>query len=476
MNDIMRKPRMGLLMIASPRFKSLGEGTEDGTYAARKEQEARRIVEAGEKFAEVIFPNVIYDRNQLDVAMNLFYNRKVDCILALYLSWAEDFAWVRFLRDAFEVPILFGCIVKEQCSFTDTTDENEFVEFLSAGNLVGTLEASGSLARFDRKMVQTAIGSFNSIMKRAAIFAQASKVRSILRNTNFGLLASYNEVMWSTYVDPYNLFVSVGPELKFLSVATLEDEINIIPEKEAASKTNMMLEKYPVLPDVDKEKLLQSVKASMAVENLARKMNIDMVVLNDIDPVLFQHVGLRPGFTPCPGTEDVSVVPEGDIGAGLAVYILKILSGKHVNFIEPFYIDKESGCFAAGHAGPNDYTDPKGSVKLARDVRFAKTSYKYAGAPFAWYVIPPGEKTMVHISECGGKYKLVCTLVDAIECKHFLTSYSHGLFKPRIPVNELFRRLLEIGVTQHYGLVEGNYIKELEDFAHIMGYNYYFIK
>lgn len=475
MNDITRKPRMGLLLIGASRFRPLGEGSLDGTYAERKEREAKKIVAEGERMSEVVFPGIIYEKEQLQTAINLFYNKKVDFIFTIYLSWAEDFTWVRFLRDVFDVPIFFGCIVRDKCSFKDTSDENEFVEFLSAGNLVGTLEASGSVARFNKKMVRTSIGNLKSIMEEVAAFSQASMVRSILRNTNFGLLACYNEAMWSTYVDPYNLFVSAGPELRFLSIATLVDEINSISEEEVSSKTNTILTKYTTLADVDKEKLSQSVKVSMAVERLARRMDIDMVVLNDIDKVLFEHVGLRPGFTPCPGTEDVLVVPEGDIGGGLAVYILKILSRKHVNFIEPFYIDEETGCFAAGHAGPNDYTDPSGSVKIARDVRFAKTSYKYAGAPFAWYVIPPGEKTMVHISECCGKFKLACTLVDAVECKHFLASYSHGMFKPRIPVNDLFGKLVEIGVTQHYAVVDGNYIKELEDLADIMDFEYNYI-
>ena len=31
-----RKPRIGLLLIGSPRFKPLGEGTAHGTYEARK--------------------------------------------------------------------------------------------------------------------------------------------------------------------------------------------------------------------------------------------------------------------------------------------------------------------------------------------------------------------------------------------------------------------------------------------------------
>ena len=66
---------------------------------------------------------------------------------------------------------------------------------------------------------------------------------------------------------------------------------------------------------------------------------------------------LRPGFCPTRGDSRLTVVPEGDIGGGLAVYILKLLSGRRANFIEPFYIIHQRNRFAAGHAGPNDYTN-----------------------------------------------------------------------------------------------------------------------
>ena len=167
------------------------------------------------------------------------------------------------------------------------------------------------------------------------------------------------------------------------------------------------------------------------------------------------------------------MVPEGDIGGGLAVYILRLLSGKPVNFIEPFHIDLPNNCFAGGHAGPNDYTDPAGRVQIARDVRFAKTAYKYAGAPFAWYLIPPGRKTMLHVSQKDGKFQMVCGLVDALPARHFITSYSHGLFRPAEgDMKSFFQKLLGIGVTQHYGVVAGDYTAELAALAKILGFSF----
>jgi L-arabinose isomerase len=197
---------------------------------------------------------------------------------------------------------------------------------------------------------------------------------------------------------------------------------------------------------------------------------------NDIDPAMFKLIGLRAGFYHPLFNENISVlVPEADIGAGLITYMLKLISGKHVNFIEPFHIEAAYGAFASGHAGPNDHNDPDfiQNVLIARDVRFAKTGYKYAGAPFAWYRISPGRKTMAQLVECNGKYKLICTLVDSLEGKHLLATYSHSIFKPLVPVTELFEQILKTGTTQHFALVDGEYLTELSILAEIMDFEYY---
>ena len=128
--------------------------------------------------------------------------------------------------------------------------------------------------------------------------------------------------------------------------------MNNIDDNECNKLTKEILSKYEVKGTIDEEKMAASVKGSLALEKIARKYDCELLVLNDIDKVLQRTIGLRPGFTPCPGTDDVLVVPEGDIGAGLCAYILKKLTSQHVSFIEPFHIDSQTGTFAAGPACP----------------------------------------------------------------------------------------------------------------------------
>jgi len=470
------KAKAGLLLIASPRFRNLGDGLSRGTYENRKNTDVKEILGSLRDSINVVYPGIVYEREEMQRAMDLFYAEKVDFVVAEFLSWSEDFAWIRFLRDMPEIPVMFVNPVKDKMTFNTTLDEDDFIDFLCSGTLVGSLEAAGSIPRIGRRNVQIAIGSREEIVKEILSFSQVAKVRSVLRQSTFALLANYNEVMWSTYVDPYNLFARIGPELRFVTYSALSDEISEVTDAETRNYKNELTSNYKVMDDVDDEKFFASVRASLGIAKLTEKLNIDAMVYNDIDSAMFSLIGLRPGFYHPSLNNNLSVlVPEADIGAGLITFILKILTGKHINYIEPFHVESLDNTFAGGHAGPNDHNDInfKENVLIARDVRFAKTNYKYAGAPFAWYRMAPGRKTIAQLTENNGTYKLVCTLVDSLEGEHLFATYSHSIFRPVIPVKKLFGEILKIGTTQHFAAVDGDYCSDLEMLAGVMGFEYH---
>ncbi len=471
-----RKAKAGVLLIASPRFENLGAGLKRGTYGERKSMELEGIINPLKSFLDVVFPRIVYNKQDIEKAIKIFFAEDVDFVIAEFLSWSEDFAWIRFLRDMPEIPVLFVNPAKGKMSFENTLEEDDFIDYLCSGTLVGSLEASGSIARTGRKHVITIAGSRQELIPKIESFAKVARIKRILSNSTVGLLANYNEAMWSTYIDPYRLFTRIGPEIRFIAYSTYADAIAEIREEEFEAYKNDLLSLYKMMDDVDNVKFEASVCASIGLAKLAEEQNIDVMAFNDIDTAMFKLIGLRAGFYHPYFNENISVlVPEADIGGGLITYILKLLSGKHVNFIEPFHIETDYGTFAGGHAGPNDHNDPDyvQNVIIARDVRFAKTNYKYAGAPFAWYRISPGRKTMAQLVEEEGRYKLVCTLVDSLEGKHILATYSHSIFKPIVPVTDLFEQILKIGTTQHFAIVDGDYCKELELLAKIMDFEFY---
>ncbi|MDY4138891.1 MAG: hypothetical protein SOY30_06105 [Eubacteriales bacterium] len=420
-------------------------------------------------FAEVTFPGVIYEAEDARRAIALFTREAVDCVLALYLSWAEDFMSNRFLRDMPPVPVLYAWRMRDSVSLGDTHDDDEFAEFLCCGGLVGSLEASGDVARHQRPMLEIASGTWAELLARLQGFSCAARARALLRDSRVGLLASMNELMWATYVDPYQVFMQIGPELSFLSVAELCDSIDAVSPEEAASVAAGLTAAFPVLPGVDEEKLRASVRATLGMERLAAERRCDLLVLNDVDTTLFAKVGLRPGFYPTSEAVRTVIVPEGDVGAGLAALMLRLLTGERIHFIEPFHVDLPSDTFEGSHAGPNDYLAPGGKTMISRDVRFAKTRWKYVDAPFAWHVFPEGLHTMVHLSQHGGQFVMAVTLVESLPHQAHLATYSHGRFRPvGQSCRQLFDQLLRLGVTQHYCLGSGYRTQEVADLARLL--------
>lgn len=472
-----RKAKAGLLLIASPRFKNLS-GPERGTYGERKEL-AVRDIKASMDFLDIVDPGIVYEREDAQKAMDLFYDEKVDFIYAEFLSWSEDFAWIRFLRDCPDIPMLFCNVAKPKMTFETTIDEDDFIDYLCAGTLVGSLEGSGSIRRVPRKNVKTVMGTRGQITEKARTFAKAAKTRAILRHSNVGLMANMNEAMWSTYIDNYDLFTKIGPEIHYIPYSDYGTEIESLTDAEVKEYADELTSKYKMMDDVEYDKFIGCVKATLGIRKLAEKNDIDCYVYNDIDRATFCVAGCRAGFYPQWFNDNLSVlVPEADIAAGLITYIMKLISGKNVNFIEPFHIEDDFGTFAGGHAGPNDHNDPdwQENVVMARDVRFAKTSWKYAGAPFAWNRFSPGMKTVAGLYEEDGKYKLITFQAESLTGKHLLATYSHSVFRPVVPVKELFEQILRIGATQHYAIVDGDIRPELEDFAQMMGFEFYNIK
>ena len=473
--DKHRKPKVGLFFLACDRFLEMGNGTSGGTYQARVQQQAKQIIEDLSSRFKIYNDTLILNSQQVQSSIACFVQNDVDMILIVFLSWSQDAALIRLLRDMPLFPMVLYCPVKEQIAPSSGVSEEQLVEFLASGGLVGTLEASGSFVR-QRKKVQVLVGTPKETMDQLTSFAIAAKATKFARNAKFGLMSGYNELMWSTYVNPYQFFVNAGPEIKFLTYNAYAEAISKISDAEAEAYCTELSQKYTMEKDVDQKLFIESARASLGLYVMAQALGLDALAINDVDIELLKLIGLRPGFY-CEGwNEDVSVVvPEADLGAAFVSFILKIMSESNVNFVEPFYVDKKRNLFAVGHAGPHDHTGEinRPFVKIATDVRFCKQPIRYAGAPFAWLRIPPGKKTLAHFSENNGSYKIVCFEAESIEGSHIFPSFSHGEFVPRIPVNELFEKIINKGINQHFAVVNKDVSSELEFFAKINGFEYH---
>ena len=83
---------------------------------------------------------------------------------------------------------------------------------------------------------------------------------------------------------------------------------------------------------------------------------------------------------------------------------------------------------------------------------------------------------MAQLGECDGKYKMVCSMVESLPGEHILATYSHTIFRPAVPVKQLFEQILKVGTTQHLAVVDGDYREELALFCEMMGIEFHDIR
>ena len=473
-----RRARIGLLLLGSNVHKGFGENTEHGSYVERVQKYVNKYIAEFDKLGDVTFSEIVFNQDAARKSIDAFFNAKVDCVIIINLSWTEDSGLICFLRNMPPVPMLFAAVANDDTQLESTADDDGFTTLLTVNSLVGSLECSGAFRRFNTPMCERVSGTFDKVFEKAKVFVAASRARGILRESDFALLGPYNEVMWSTYVDPYSLYMDVGPNIHFYSVSQLKESIDKVSDSDVRSAMERIVSTYPSDGPVDEEKFFGTVKASLGFDYFCKDHGIDCMVLNDIDKALLDVLGCRPGFIWSSGENNAVVVPEGDIGSGVAAYTLRLLSGHQVNYIEGFFIQHKEQWIAVGHGGPNDYRDPEGKCIISTDIRYANADIKYPGAPLAWYTFPTGEITVLHSSQNMGKqdqkaFKFVAGRAESLETKHFMSSFTHGKIRPiGAGCEEWVQKLIDEGVTQHYAITKGDYKAEIECLSKLINFNY----
>ena len=411
--------RVGLLLFCTDRMRTLATDDAGVGYEAIASEYGLSILDALKDMCAWVYPGNVYGRSDLERAMRMFVTEDVDAVLAVHISWTEDFNWIRFLRDMPPMPVMLACVTRESMGFERVTMDSSFTRAMASCNVVGALEASGNIERVGRSMVSTCAGTLGELTGRLEAWTRAAGVRARLRRANFGLLGDYNEVMWSTYVDPYDVFARIGPELRFCGIPDLLREVDAVGEGEVEQASLDALSRYASTMPIDPKKLRASIRASMAFERLSVRKNLDALVYNDVDAAMLRSLGLRPGFLRMDDGNAVTV-PEGDLGSGVAAYVLHELSGGPIQYIEPFYIVREQDWLVVGHSGPSNYAEDPARCLLCNDMRFAAADIRYPAAPMAWYAFPEGRYTLLHFSQGRNRLKMVMSRADILPSDHFL--------------------------------------------------------
>lgn len=465
-------PKAGLLLFEAKWFIDLGIGAEGGSVGdlgSLLKQEIKKIENSLAGKVNLINPGIIFDIDSAKKAMDLFCREKIDLVIVVYLTWAEDLAWLEILKNIGDTPILYW----EYMSGFYTTGQYTALELYHNSGIVGALQGSGSLRRF-RKKFKLVIGEAGDADTIGSItsFAKAAMVKNILKDSIMGLLPFRNDQMKSTCMDEYMMLKKTGMLLQILTLAELKEESASIKEDEAREFMQYNIKNFNLAGNVKERDFLQACRVSLALSNMYFKYGLSALALNDVCDELHRNVGLRPCLYPEVYNSKGAIIGfEGDVACTMAMYIMYLFTRKPAGFTEILNFNPREGTVNAGHPGPNNprLAASYGEVNIVPDVEYMDSAFEYAGSATLELIGAPGRVTMVNLLDVGDEIQMIVARGNSLGGHKRLPAFPHFCIKTDVPVLEFLEKVIKAGSTQHFAVIHADIVNELLDLGSIMG-------
>ena len=407
---------------------------------------------------------VINSAQSLELCKSGLSNVSPDLLILMFQVWAEDY-YINALRDFLtKTSLLVWCYQP----WLRPKIPMSFVEVLRASGPVGTFEGLGTLRNLRIPFSYT-FGSQQDlhVIRDIQRAARVGRVVRSLRKARFGLLPARNEQMQSTFVDEFRLMAEIGPTVRMFSVAELAKRTYSIPDEEVKNYLLELQEHYQVI-GVPEETLALAVRCSLGLAHLAVDHQIDLLSFNDISDELHETLGLRPClYLPLIDESGIQIALEGDLGSATAMFVLKILSGSPIFFVEIWFWDEIENVIIGGHAGmQNPACGKPGEIWISQDYEFAQSD-RYPGAHWQ-YVAKPGEVTLFQLRGTPEGWQAIVATGQAIDTKPWIEGYPHAVIRLDVSIDHFNRRVAKVGSTQHWVMAYGNFVLDLQALCEIL--------
>ena len=108
-----------------------------------------------------------------------------------------------------------------------------------------------------------------------------------------------------------------------------------------------------------------------------------------------------------------------------------------------------------------------GTMRIVNDVEY-ENSDRFTGAA-SFFKYKPGPVTAVNSIWDGEGLRWSCVEGQSLPGPAKMDGNCHIVFRPSVPVRELYRRMVDRGVTQHWLFVSGHRSAEIERLCGVLG-------
>ncbi len=463
------KPKIGILFLTSGWFRDVGVQSSSSALTDEVQKIAEKIIKKFSSFCEPIFNGVICSTKDAEIAAQKINQAEVYGLIISPLMWCEDQILLAALKNLPDLPILV-------CTFFpyETLPEYlEFPEMLKGSGSVGTLQMSGLLKR-EEYFYRSVSGYYldEKLYKEIQIHCLSFAIKRSLRNTKCGVLPFPCDQMSTTFVDDFTIRKLYGVELKYLELQRFKNEAEKISQSEI-DKFISLIESKGYIVGVDQKNINEGARFALAMEKIIKQERLNILAMNDVCKEMHDCFGLRPSLTnPSLSDSDVVVSMEADVAAGIGMFILRQLTGESPFYTEPLTADWGKNTILFGHAGyhVSISSDEKYPVKIIPDVEY-KNSDTFTGA-CTYFKYKPGPVTVVNCVYNGKRLQFSAFEGNSLPGPPMLEGNCHLLCETDIPLKTFYEQVIQTGVSQHWIIVAGNHLKELEVLCYWLNIDY----
>ena len=449
--------------------------TETGMEGLREimERDARGLEKVLQENFDVVYPGLATNVAESEKVGRILRQEQVDIALMYHACYVDDAMSLVFLKGLGDIfPVLFfsqglAGIPKD---FT-LLDAARTWGNNSAVQLGGTLKRMRPNLKFG-----FVFGALNDpgAIKEIDEYARAIKAVKKLGQSKVAYLPHRSAAvpMYDTYPDDTMMMSQTGVEIIYLYTQNLLDAMNKVPEEDTEILLKELYHKYDIVEPPEEEVRL-AAREALALEQVVKDNKLDALAID-----MFPELTPRTGMLPCLGMarlidQGIVVATEGDLSVSVSGIILQELTGKPVHFWEHLMFDEDRNWVLGGHEGGSAGFS---MAKAGERVRLRNTQYlnfrNIPGAPY-YGVVPefitqPGPVTLLTLFRGAEGYEMRLASGESVDTEPRPVHFEHTIFKPCCPLRQYFKRITEVGVCHHFGLVHADVASELEKVAYML--------
>ena len=460
------RPRLGVLAVTSGWFRDVGLQDADSDTTQEVAKAGAAIVDRLREFADPVYTGVLFSTADAEKAARLIVAEGVDGVLLVPLMWCEDAIPRAALALLNGIPLILWTYSPGPA----LPDVVPFQVMLRGSGAVCTMQLSGMLRRDGTPFWSVAgHAEDRSVFQQIRSFARAMAVRRVLRDARIGVLPFACDQMSATWVDEFGLRSRYGVQLRYLELERVRRCAAESTAGQVATFRKALLGSGARL-EVDDRNLQEGVRYALAIERIMREERLAGLAMNDVIAEMHASFGLRPCLSnPALSSSGAVISMEGDVATAAAMLALRMFTDDSPFYTEPFSVDYDSNVILMGHAGYHDAAnaDPAAPVRVIRDVEY-ESSDRFTGA-VSFFKYRPGLVTAVNSVWDGEGLRWCCCEGESLPGPMKLEGNSHVVFRPDVPVQELLRKVVDLGVSQHWTFVRGLRAAEVETLCSVLG-------